>query len=81
MKVGGSVGFPAKAKRASGCPSLLEWLSATTENGSDWQIAIGDWKNSGDVGVAISHDGKRQPRQKNGSDDGKGGEWRMANGE
>jgi hypothetical protein len=75
MKVGGSVGFPAKAKRASGCPSLLEWLSAMTENGSDWQIATGDWKNSGDVGVAISHDGK------NGSDDGKGGEWRMANGE
>jgi hypothetical protein len=24
---------------------LLEWLSATTENGSDWRIAIGDWSN------------------------------------
>ncbi|MDT7898220.1 MAG: hypothetical protein RRB12_09680, partial [Armatimonadota bacterium] len=22
---------------------LLEWLSATTRNGSDWRLVIGDW--------------------------------------
>jgi hypothetical protein len=37
---------------------LLEWLSATTEDGGDERIATGEWSNDKNVGVAISHDEK-----------------------
>jgi hypothetical protein len=37
---------------------LLEWLSATTEDGGDERIATGEQSNDKNVGVAISHDEK-----------------------
>jgi hypothetical protein len=54
---------------------LLEWLSATTDNGSEWRIASGEWSNGSDwrfVEAAISRDKISHDRN--------GGEWRLATG-
>jgi hypothetical protein len=46
---------------------MLEWLSATTENGGEGRIASGEWSNDKNVGVAISHD-RLSATTENGSD-------------
>jgi hypothetical protein len=48
-----------------------------TAANSEWRLATGDWSNGSDVGVAISHDGKRQ-RVANSEWRIVGGEWQFA---
>jgi hypothetical protein len=57
---------------------LLEWLLATTENGSEWRLATGEWLNGSDERLSAAT-GKLATRLLATTENGS--EWRIASSE